>query len=130
MKNDDDEEEKVKEEGKEKDEKDDVPILPKKEEVEESMDTEMKSDVSSPLVNGTASPQPPSSVSSTSSVASPSPAQVTVGVKRPSEDEDSKPDLKKVRVVSSLNKHGFKVNGISFLYDLFWPFLSYVDFLS
>ncbi|XP_063888298.1 activating transcription factor 7-interacting protein 1-like isoform X4 [Scylla paramamosain] len=100
------------EEEEDKDEKNNITM--KKEEVEESMDsTEVKSETSSPMVNGTASPQPPSSVSSTASASSPSPAQVTVGVKRPSEDEDNKPDLKKVRVVSSHNKHGFKNRNIT-----------------
>ncbi|XP_045105755.1 activating transcription factor 7-interacting protein 1-like isoform X2 [Portunus trituberculatus] len=94
-----------------KDEKNIVTL--KKEEVEESMDsTEVKSDTTSTMVNGTGSPQLPSSVSSTTST-TPSPAQVTVGMKRPSEDEGNKPDLKKFRVVSSLNKHGFKNRNIT-----------------
>ena len=114
MKNDDDEEE---EEDEGKDEKNNGKL--KKEEGEESMDSaEVKNDVPSTMMNGTASPQPQSSLLSTTSADSPSPAQIIVGVKRPSEDEDNKPDLKKFRVASSLNKHGFKVNGIVF-------FLSY-----
>ena len=76
---------------------------------EEEKDT---NDNSSPMMNGT---------SSSSSTPAPSSGQVNVGVKRSSEDEDSnKPDLKKIRLVTTLNKDGFKVNKSCFSHDLLY----------
>ncbi|KAG0723507.1 Activating transcription factor 7-interacting protein 1 [Chionoecetes opilio] len=64
-----------------------------------------KTESSSPVVNGikASSPQP----------LSPSSSCITMGMKRPSDDEDGKPDLKKIRVFSSINKEGLMNRNIA-----------------
>lgn len=74
--------------------------------------TALKHDNSCPAVNGitssSSSPQPSPSVPSTTSSTTTT-ASTTTGVKRLNEDEDNdKPDLKKIRVFPSDNKDGFK----------------------